>query len=55
MTNRSGSGANLSLAEAADALESVIYDDEDFLQYVKKKPKRFYLGGFKPGVTPDLI
>lgn len=54
-TNRSGSGANLSFAETADALESAIYDDEDFLQYVKKKPKRFYLGGFKPGVTPDLI
>lgn len=55
MTNRSGSGANLSFAETADALESAIYDDDDFLQYVKKKPKRFYLGGFKPGVTPDLI
>ena len=55
MTNRSGSGANLSFAETADALESVIYDDDDFLQYIKKKPNRFYLGGFKPGVTSDLI
>ena len=36
-TNRSGSGANLSFAETADALESAIYDDEDFLQYVKKR------------------
>ena len=41
MTNRSGSGANLSFAEAADALESAIYDDEDFLQYVKKETEPF--------------
>ena len=30
-------------------------DDADFIQYVKKKPRRYYLGGFYPEVTEDVI
>ncbi|MES9883124.1 MAG: hypothetical protein ABW185_19845, partial [Sedimenticola sp.] len=32
-----------------------VYDDNDLLAYVRKKPKRFYIGGFKPGITEDVI
>lgn len=44
-----------------DALASHVnggwYDgeDENFEQYVKKRAKRFYLGGFKPTITRDVI
>ena len=30
-------------------------DDDDFEQYVKKRAKRFYLGGFLPSVTRQVI
>ena len=30
-------------------------DDADFIQYVKRKPRRYYLGGFYPEVTEDVI
>ncbi|MEW8562289.1 MAG: hypothetical protein AB2541_09295 [Candidatus Thiodiazotropha sp.] len=30
-------------------------DDDDFLQFVKKKARRYYLGGFKPTVTHERI
>ena len=30
-------------------------DDDDFIQYVKRKPRRYYPGGFYPEVTEDVI
>ena len=30
-------------------------DDGDFVQYVKKTPRRYYLGGFLPSITEDKI
>ena len=41
--------------EEIEEIEDFVDNDNDFLQYVKKKPKRFYLGGFRPEVTPDVI
>ena len=38
-----------------EELESFVHNAEEFLQYVKRKPKRFYLGGFKPEITHDKI
>ena len=30
-------------------------DDAEFIQYVKRKPRRYYLGGFNPEITEDVI
>ena len=50
-----GNGQRSSTFGMTEDLESFVDNDADFLQYVKKKSKRFYLGGFKPEVTHDII
>ena len=30
-------------------------DDDDFIKYIKKKSKRFYIGGFLPTITREKI
>lgn len=37
------------------ALETENIEDEEFSKFVKKKPRRYYLGGFKPGISRKLI
>lgn len=54
-TMHSDSGAASSFDETVGALESAVCGDDDFIRCIKKKPRRFYLGGFKPEVTPTLI
>ena len=60
--------SNIPVRTARSALSDVDYffhvndsanvggdDDGDFVQYVKKKPRRYYLGGFLPLITEDKI
>ena len=42
--------------ESATVLSEVgSIEDEDFIKYIRKRPKRYYLGGFTSGITESAI
>lgn len=55
---RNSTGDNLGQSDLQNTrfVDNDVYDgDNDLLAYIRKKPKRFYIGGFKPGITEDMI
>ncbi|WAR25460.1 hypothetical protein MAR_011164 [Mya arenaria] len=54
-THRKDASISESISDAVAQQPSASNDEADFGQYVKRRPKRYYVGGFKPSITDSRL